>query len=72
MLRSEHDENQTGAPDPCSQYPGQHSKQQIPGEIHPDTLTLFFTLSVNEHMMHKVSNNNKSSGIITVFLPTLQ
>lgn len=48
------------------------SKQQIPGKNHTDTLTLFFTLSVNEHMMLKVSSKNKWSRIISVFLHSFQ
>lgn len=69
LLCSEHEGNQTGAADPCSQYSGQHSEHQISWEIYNDTLTLFFTLSVNEHMMHGVSIKNKRGGIISLFCP---
>lgn len=54
---SAHEEAQTGAAHSYAHYSGQHSEQQILGETHTDTLTLFFTLCVNEHMMFKVSNN---------------
>lgn len=64
-LCSEHEGNQTGAADPWLQNPGQYAEWQIPGEIRTDTLTLFFfTLSVNEHMMHKVRYRNEWGGII--------
>ena len=70
---SEREGNQTGAADPRTQYPGQHSSTaDPPEEPRTDTLTLFFTLRLNEHVMHRVSSTATQTGGIAAFLRRFQ